>query len=297
MIELGIGADLVRLIGWLIWIAILGLIVIAIRKGKSWRVRLFQVGMILAVISALFIPNAYRKWEGKKRYQAAKAVFDERCRTSPGTKIHKTVDDVEGVLLLDIRAPHTEVDRHDPNWPDAGLPRESSGNDFILNFLYWEYQQRPPKRGYLRPGATIDDAYDKLKDGWARFPGYAYVDVKQPEGVQRYRLVGRDLLKEPSPVKLARYAVSFRNIEDPVGRAHWVAGLVVTITDTSNGEVIAEKTWYSFEPGLGSTAGARTPWGFAYQCQVYRGWTGGEIRMFVDQVLKPKQIAPANSPT
>ena len=97
MIELGIGADLVRLIGWLIWIAIFGLIVMAIRKGKSWGVRLFYVGMVLVVISALFIPNAYRKWEEKRRYQAAKAVFDERCRTSPGTKIHKTVDDdVEG---------------------------------------------------------------------------------------------------------------------------------------------------------------------------------------------------------
>ena len=124
-----------------------------------------------------------------------------------------------------------------------------------------------------------------------------YVDVKQPEGFQRYRLEGRDLLMERSPAKLARYAVSFRNIEDLVGRAHWVAGLVVTITDTSNDEVIAEKTWYSFEPGLGSIAGARTPWGFAYDCEVYRGRTGAQIRMFVDQVLKPKQIAPANSPT
>ncbi|OUL98425.1 hypothetical protein A8M77_31735 [Variovorax sp. JS1663] len=75
---------------------------------------------------------------------------------------------------------------------------------------------------------------------------------------------------------------------DPWDRAHWVAGTTVTITDSQTDSVIAQSTWYSFEPGLGSTEGHRSPWGFAITCPKL-AWVGAPTRMFVDQVLKPKQ--------
>lgn len=70
-----------------------------------------------------------------------------------------------------------------------------------------------------------------------------------------------------------------------------MAGTTVTITDMQTSETLGTKTWYAFEPGLGSRTGARTPWLFAVTCP---SLVEGEsmrypTRMFVDQVLKPKK--------
>lgn len=285
MLELGIGADIARGVGWVLWIAIFGAILFALRVGKTWKQRLFFVGLILALLISPFLPNSYRNWEYRQRYQAAKAVFDERCKGA-GEKIYKTVDDVAGVLLINVRPRASDADWHDKNWPDAGIASDHGGDGYIVSFLGWEKQQHPPTRGII--GANPKGA----RDWFVVLRGYSYVDVKEPDGIYRYRLQqpGRnDLLREPSPSNPARYAVSYRNHVDPADRAHWVAGTVVTITDTSNNQVIAEKIWYSFEPGLGSTAGHRLPWAFAIQCPSYKGWQGAQTRMFVDQILKPKQ--------
>jgi hypothetical protein len=123
------------------------------------------------------------------------------------------------------------------------------------------------------------------------------VDVKSEDGViSRYTLSD---VKNPDSNKLskallrqapARYAVSFTNMIDSDDRAKWVAGTTVTITDTRSAEVIATSTWYSFEPGQGSTAGYRSPWGFARTCPDLRGSAArSPTRFFVDRVLKPKK--------
>ena len=286
MLELGIGADIARGIGWILWGLIFGAIFMALRFGKSWKQRLFYVGLILTVLIGPLLPSAYRNREHQQRYEAAKAVFDERCKTA-GEKVYRTVEDVEGVLLLNVRPGKTNSDYYDPNWPGAALPREDSGTDYINTFINWEKQQFPGRRGIISGDPEEGPSWLVV------LPGYSYVDVKESDGIYRYRLKqlgGNDLLREASPSNPARYAVSYRNLVDPADRAHWVAGTVVTITDTLNHQVIAEMTWYSFEPGFGSRAGARMPWRFSIQCPSHEGvWMGGQTRMFVDQVLKPKQ--------
>ena len=124
--------------------------------------------------------------------------------------------------------------------------------------------------------------------------GYKYVEVIQPDStVIQYTLDKSDStklspLKESKPK--ARYAVGFVNLIDPEDRKHWIAGTVITITDMRTDEVIARRQSYSFEPGLGSIAGFRSPWGFAVTCPRLLSWHERyPTRFFIDQILKPIQ--------
>ncbi len=216
----------------------------------------------------------------KAQYDAAMARFEERCK-SAGEKINRTVEDVEGVLLANIRPDTKPGDRSDPNWPDAALPDEGRGDWYIRSFLFWEHHQdKRNMRGFLNETPS-------------KSPGYRFVDVgSERDGFRRIRLDrsdGAKLFSEPMKSKPTRYAVSFENLVDPEDRKLWIAGTKVTVTDTSNNEVLAQKTWYSVEPGQGSKAGARVPWGFARTCPLHVGTSDGMTRFFVDQILKPKK--------
>lgn len=285
MLELGIGADIARGIGWMLWAAIFGATLVALRVGKNWKQRIFFVGLVLAVLIAPFLPNAYRNWEYQQRYKAAKAIFDERCKTA-GERIYRTVEDVEGVLLLYVPPKASDANLHDPNWPDAGLPQQYGGENYIANFLRWEHFQGQPR-------GALNNAPSNTED----HPGYRYVDIKGAEGTFfRYTLRnskegGQELLKkEKMDGEISRYSVSLTHLITLEDRKNWVAGVTVVVTDTQTGEALAKGTWYSFEPGLGSRAGHRTPWLFAKSCPELRG--GQErapVRFFVDQILKPKK--------
>jgi len=219
----------------------------------------------------------------KERYAKAKALFDERCKTA-GEKVYRTVENVEGVLLLNVRGTDIARERTNPLWPDAALPDEHGGDQYIRHFLYWEHESSSTSRGYLNP--------DPVK---ATSRGYRFVDLKQPdETVLRYRLKNpgnrdsAELVSERLNGKSSRYAIGFVNQVNPEDRAHWVAGTTITLTDTQTNEVIATRESYSFEPGLGSRAGDRQPWGFAVTCPRLVGWNERyPTRFFSDQVLKP----------
>ena len=218
----------------------------------------------------------------KERYAKAKALFDERCKTA-GEKIYRTVENVEGVLLLNVRPTDKAAQRANPNWPDAGLPNEVGGDDYIRHFLYWEHKGGSEERGYLNSYSMKSFAN-----------GYKYVEIKQTDGTFRYTL----LEPEKNPPQLlaskisgvsALYSVGFTNFLDPEDRKNWVAGTKVTLKDVQTDTVLAEKVWYSFEPGLGSVDGARQPWGFAQTCPSLSGWNAASTRFFADRILKPKQ--------
>lgn len=227
----------------------------------------------------------------KERYAKAKALFDERCKTA-GEKIYRTVESVEGVLLLNVRQRDPSGDSSDPMWPDAGLPKESSGEEYIRHFLYAEYDGSPPKhtkkkgeRGYLSVGAS-GRAPELSK-------GFRFVDVRQPgASTLRYRLKNSEsdeLVVTTLKGKPARYAVGFENLVTEEDRANWVAGTIISVIDTHTGETLARRESYAFEAGLGSKAGYRQPWRFAVTCPSHFGWDGARTRFFVDQVLKPEQ--------
>jgi hypothetical protein len=219
--------------------------------------------------------------EFKERYAKAKALFDERCKTA-GEKIYKTVEGVEAIQLLNIRQNDRPGAMDNPLWPDAALPRESFGDWYIKTFLFFEnHDDKRSERGYLTNVAS-------------NLPGYKYVEIVVEDGkINRYELekinTRSELTKTSTLQKSTRYAIGFTNPMDYEDRKNWIAGTKITVTDTQTKEVIAERTSYAFEPGLGGKGGDRQPWGFAVTCPALSGWDGGRTRFFVDQVLKPIQ--------
>lgn len=289
--------DLLKAAGFgLLALAAMG-IVLALWLPRKW----WQKGIALAAVLLLIsIPVRQGVKEVdqeqkavddyKERYAKAKALFDERCKMA-GEKIYKTVENVEGVLLLNVRQRDPSGDGSDPMWVDAGLPTELPGDGYIRHFLYDEYDGSPAnyrrksgERGYLSVG--VAGRAPKLSYG------YRFVDVRHSDAsTQRYRLKNSesDQLVSEAMQKSARYAVGFENLISAEDRANWVAGTIITVTDTRTEETLARRESYAFEPGLGSRAGARQPWRFAVTCPRHVGWDGARTRFFVDQILKPKQ--------
>jgi hypothetical protein len=286
--------DLLQVVGiGFVLLALIG-IGLALWLPKKWWGKLLAV---LAVGFVISIPLYKASQESqqqqvvvdnyKEQFAKAQALFEERCKTA-GEKIYKTVENVEGVLLLNVRGPGMARDRANPLWPDAAFPDEFGGEGYIRTFLFWEHLQvgqtqrdtSRASRSYLNPTPSS-------------LPGYRFVDVKQADGaILRYRLKNPgdqdsvELINEPIKGPVARYAVGFVNKIKPEDRAHWVAETTITVTDTQTNEVIATRESYSFEPGLGSEAGGRQPWGFATVCPKSGSGTSPS-RFFVDQILKP----------
>ena len=242
--------------------------------------------VIAVILSILIVPIPYKReieqareqktieyLEKKEKYEQAKAVFDEQCKKA-GEKIYRTVDNVDGVMLLKVRGREEhEINktvwevRADPMWSHAAIANLEYGN-YIENFLV-----SGGKKQYL------------------------FVDVLEKDGsISRYLdYKGREYVDIKNPNDPARYAVTYENNVDPELRKHWVAGITIKIIDRQTDELLAEKTIFSFEPGLGSKVTGRDPWVNAVHCpELKQRWEDhNPTRTFVFQVLKLSQ--PLNS--
>jgi len=202
----------------------------------------------------------------------ARKIFYDRCATA-GEKVYKTVDNVEGILLLNVRGMNNNgYEGYDLHWPDAALPREASRDSYIHGFLKKVYG---------------DD--DKSKGSKYKYY-FDYVDVKEEHEIMRYRIDTENngkLKKEPSPPELARYAVYFTNHDNMEDRKIGIAGTTITIADSFTGEKMAESTSYAFiRFRLGSAKSKN--WYNAIKCPKNKSETY-VTRNFVNQVIKPKQ--------
>ena len=273
-------------------------------ENHRWRRRL-QSAACLAVTALFMIPigkdymerQAYiRKQQAKRdefqaRYNKAKAIFDERCKTA-GEKIYHTAEGVEGITLLNVPQKYTHALIEDPMWEGAALPHSGGGDNYIRSFLNWEIYQKDEKikralhpRPSMRPGS-----YDAV------YPGYQYVDVRQNDNTYlRYRYPAdedredyRKMITEQLNEHPARYAVEFKPIIDPADRQYWVAGLTINVYDTKENILMASKTWYSMESGQGNS-NQRVPWVSADICPEFELDQRDLIVFFVRQAVKPKQ--------
>jgi len=265
---------------------VLGFLLLAALRAKSQKTK---KGKIKAVIIVFLIYTSPISWfiykviskeiqekiEYRRTYPPAKALFDELCATAK-ENIYETVDNVDGVLLLNIRKGEIKDDRN-PVWPDAahGLYTTSKiGEEYIRTFL--------------------NTSYDTKNDGQSvASRGYSYVDVKEDGEFWRYKygeLNRRKLIKEHSPPELARYAVDFKNDVNPEHRKHWVAGTTVTVIDTWNQKTIAEKTWYAFAIKIPRMPEKPNFWSYAHVCPEEKKINrSGYTQEFVYKVLQPNQ--------
>jgi len=242
------------------------------------------------------IKHNKQKKERKAVYNAADAQFQMRCK-SAGVKIYRTVDNVEGVLLMKLRPKWNPYDQNqvDPYGEDFG---RSDGNPegFIGSFLW----------GRDEMGSTVEDPKKTVR------PGYRYVDVIEADG-KRYRYTGyvdeiwkrdskylegysrftlvKQLAKGPAP----RYGVTYDDITTPEERKMWIAGSSLRIIDLKTNEVIAERIGYMIDRGMGATGGGRSPWQHAakWACPEFPGVERPkqmeQTRDFTEQVLKIKE--------
>jgi hypothetical protein len=270
-------------------------------RGGKW----FAVAVVAALFGGMpatgWIQDAMRRAEFDRRYSEARQLFEKRCKTA-GVKIHRTVQDVDGIFIIKVRPKITGLDLTKQFEMDDPYGNDLDGEAYIKSFL-----KGNSPRGKLQ-GVEV---------------GYDYVEAIDPEDGKRYRYTGG--LKEvehvssrmgggdgvtkfktmdfvmdrvPATGPSPRYGVTYDDISTRQEREHWIAGSSLRVVDLQTGEVIAERIGYLMDEGLGSRAGFRTPWlraasdacpsfqvasskapGFAYQTH--------QTLRFVEKVLYP----------
>jgi hypothetical protein len=175
--------------------------------------------------------------EAQLRSAKARELFDQRCKTA-GEKIHRTVDNVEGVYLLKLRP--ALFNFNDQFKLDDPYGRDFYGEGYIQSFL----------RGFFpKPENPTPLTPPRL--------GYLYAEAEDPIDGRRYRYTGRfeepwqtnkSYLKgyirfvmdnAPAPGPAPRYGVTYDDISTREEREHWIAGSSLKVIDTHTGEVIA----------------------------------------------------------
>jgi len=182
------------------------------------------------------------RWE---KFQESMSIFRERCNAAE-EKIYQTVDNVEGILFLKMRSDSSNRQKatKDRHWPDAALPDDLvEGNSYMGSLVSDKNSTfESSRRAFFlnaKP-ATSNIEIPRL---------YDYVDVYKKTSIMRFSYADApfySVRRDNDPVNPARYAVSYRNIVNPTDREHWISGLTVSIIDTKENAVIAEKTWYTF---------------------------------------------------
>ena len=283
-------SDLGKLIVWggLLGIALVTIIAMAIgfkftaRKNRLWVGLLIAIAVPYSCISPLVHElkrdqqkAAEEDAEWRKRYEPAKARFDQLCQNA-GEKIYRTADNVDGILLLKVRGDDEKYqsNRYNPlkdqMWEDAAVESEFDREAYIEEFLL--------------PYTSS-------------FPRYIYADVLQKNGlVIRYSRQREDqnwvMDQQPTPHPRARYAVTYENDISWENRKHWIAGTTIKIIDTQTNELMDEKTMYAFVPELGYSKFEQNPnpWGRGMRCPMESEFKQRTVT-FAIKVLIPSNLS------
>jgi hypothetical protein len=241
-----------------------------------------------------------------------RALFEEKCKTVAGEKIYRTVESVEGVLLMKVRPRVSEKEWRDPMWPGAAFALEAYADSYITTFLGYEHSSSakgkpvtPQYRGYIGTRYQPENP--------SNLPGYRFVEVIDEKDGKRYRytgsikdvevkssiLVGGDgkthlvnqYVLDKSPVLTTpppRYGVTYEDHVVPEERAMGVASSTVKVIDLLTNEVMGELTRYAWSPG-GPSGANPSPWLTADKCPGHAVGSDAATRKFVDQILIPRK--------
>jgi hypothetical protein len=267
-----------RGIGWLYWLLVIVLLIVAIWKPRRIWVKALGVAAVLGILVVPILKSGYERYLEQQafvaRRDAASAHYELRCKES-GEWIERRVHGVAGVYLMKVRP--RLVDWHGQYTPDDVYGSDLGGDEYIQSFLR------------VTEGATLDPERAAL---YSR--GYAWVEAEDPANkeLRRYRLViktthvrtesewaqakdnsnnpnvGRDVygqivVSDPIATRTARYGVDYADISTKEDRDHWVAGGVMRVLDLQTSRVIAQRTGFLWDHLMGSTGGSRLVWSWA----------------------------------
>ena len=239
------------------------------------------------------------KEAAEKRYNEARAVFDEQCKKA-GEKIYRTVDNVDGVMLLKLQG---KLDckkkncRYEQMWEDAaigGVSYASTEEKYIKRFLnYIENYEYPNRQKYWVNNSYqyVDVLYQDTLENKHIYENSTPLIVRYTRVEPKWKT---ELKEEFSPITPARYAVTYENNVDPELRKYWIAGTTIKIIDRQTNELLAEKTIFAFHGGLGVPYGKGhdAPWWHAIPCGIS---AYDNVEDFAITVLKPKQLFVENA--
>lgn len=230
--------------------------------------------VLVAILGAYLGPGQWRSWKAQQKRELGFAMWQERCKAKSGVFIHRTVEDVEGIYLVNVRTSpeHRNQGEREEDQYRLSDPYGEDGTDdyYLKTFLRGFHHQRKSD------GPRLATAPPRV--------GYDFVEAIDPKDGKIYRYTGRidqPWLRDKSygewvrefvldrtaiPQRTARYGVKFEDISTREEREHWIAGSSLKVIDLQANEVIAERVGYMVDWAQGSRAGARQPWTFAADC-------------------------------
>jgi hypothetical protein len=254
----------------------------SLMTGRSSVRDVFVV--VVALLALTSVGHTAGEVENTKAYrEAAWAHFKKRCAEDAGEKIYRKIHDVEGLLLLKPRQHAADAQLRDQYWLGDPYGHDSVLSDSeIRNFI-----------GYL-------NARNVATTRVTSRPGYQFVETKDPEGgYRRYQLGVTERKFRVSSIAepASRYGVTWKDISTQEDRKYWVAGGRLQVLELATKEVLGERLGFIIEPGFGSQAGGRVPWGHARfvssdraACPPFQSKSLVPInRLFVSNVLVPTQ--------
>lgn len=297
---------IVKGIGVIYWLLVLGALTLALWKPRRWWLKLSLSGVVLAAGVVPVAIYAYQEYQQQKqakaRLDAAMAHFEMRCK-SAGERIYRTVENVDGVVWMKWRSKWANDD--DQFSIDDPYGRDCGAGECVEQLLRLENtsgrfkQEVERRKGRYNFVESIDPADGKsYRYIGAMTPGWS------PEGVKRHReQTGQDIPddayrfsmnKQPIPQITARYGIAWDDISTKEDREQWVAGGSLKVIDLQTNELIAERIGYLWDTGLGSKAGFRSPWGWAVshgrKCpKLESSSLGGRTVLFVKKSLKSRK--------
>ena len=261
-------------IGFIYWaLAALG-IWLALRGGSAWSVKLWRLLPVVLLFGVFPGRLAWQLHQARSRYETSAKLLQERCKLA-GERIHRSVENVEGIVWMKWREPYSNSDNfadqfklNDPYGRDCGeedcitpLLRVTAGA--ALN---------PPEAKRHKSGYRFVETVDPRDQLRYRYVGVIEQGWKQEE-VEKFRKEKRAEPPEYSyrfkagrvPIDQfsTRYGTIWADISTREDREHWIAGSSLKVIDLQSNEVLAERVGYMMDPGQGSQAGFRSPWLYA----------------------------------
>ncbi len=255
------------------------------RAGPALRAGGLALAVSLCVFPVSYLGQATVASAKLARvYAEGQALFDAKCQTV-GAKRLRSGAQADGIRLTRLRGEAGDERYEDAQWPGAGIPRDRVGQAYIESFLDFRYLDTADHPGWN----------SGLLGGQVTMGGFQFVDVEQGEGrFLRYRradgTVRSKVVTEEIPATAAaRYAVSVQSTGTAQERANWVAGAVVSVTDTETGELLGELRTAAYAPPSRRSFDdpQRRNWQLAQTCPPYGDVPDAMVRMFVGKVVAP----------
>lgn len=271
-----------------------GLLFIVIAALILWLVRPWRwkaTGLIIVTVAFAY-PLVTAQIEQKKRVARNEMIaerFKKLCREQAGDKIYRTVEGVEGFLIMRPRKPTKDLQEYlDQFWmgdPYGHSDLEAENPEYV--FL----SDRPafdgasvkisPLTGYDFIELPLTLSADAVASSYLRIEARKrYVDS---HGQQRI-----DYKKATVERPRSRYGYDWEDISSDEERKYWIAGGRMRIVDLSTQETIAERTGYVIDLEQGARAGGGIPWLVAQSnaCPPFQS-AHTKAKEFVAKVLKP----------